>query len=127
MASCKGRLADGVCDPEWTENRHPVQRTELSCFTESGNDGYHNITGKVHDDGTVDIYAITSTVSASGDQGAHPDKLVKVTDLLKASSLPLKDGDHDANDNTPERFSHFVPRRRAKFSRNIVCSDGQRR
>ena len=37
MASCKGRLADGVCDPEWTENRHPVQRTELSCFTESGN------------------------------------------------------------------------------------------
>ena len=22
---------------EWTENRHPVQRTELSCFTESGN------------------------------------------------------------------------------------------
>lgn len=67
-------------------------------------DGCRNITGKVHDDGTVDIYAITSTVSASGDQGADPNKLVKVTDLLKASSLPLKDGDHDADDNFTERF-----------------------
>src|SRR4029077_14483523 len=46
-------------------------------------DGCRNMTGKVNqDDGTVDIYAITSTVSANGDQGADPNKLVKVTDLL---------------------------------------------
>ena len=50
------------------------------------------------------IYAITSTVSASRDQVADPNKLVKVTDLLKASSLPLKDGDHDADDKFTERF-----------------------
>jgi hypothetical protein len=55
-------------------------------------DGCRNITGKVHGDGTVDIYAVTSTVSLSGDQGADPNKLVKVTDILKASSLPRADG-----------------------------------
>jgi hypothetical protein len=51
-------------------------------------DGCRNITGKVHGDGTVEIYAVTSTVSASGDQGADPNKLVKVIDLLQATSLP---------------------------------------
>jgi hypothetical protein len=55
-------------------------------------DGCRNITGKVHGDGTVDIYAVTSTVSLSGDQGADPNKLVKVTDILKATTLPKADG-----------------------------------
>jgi hypothetical protein len=55
-------------------------------------DGCRNITGKVHRDGTVDIYAVTSTVSLSGDQGADPNKLVKVTDILKATTLPKADG-----------------------------------
>jgi hypothetical protein len=55
-------------------------------------DGCRNITGKVHRDGTVDIYAVTSTVSSSGDQGADPNKLVKVTDILKATTLPKADG-----------------------------------
>src|ERR1700733_9932500 len=55
-------------------------------------DGCRNITGKVHRDGTVDIYAVTSTVSLSGDQGADPNKLVKVTDFLQATSLPKADG-----------------------------------
>jgi hypothetical protein len=50
--------------------------------------GCRNITGKVNGDGTADIYAITSTVSASGDNGADPNKLVKVTDLLKSTTLP---------------------------------------
>lgn len=58
-------------------------------------DGCRNLTGKVHGNGTVDIYAITSTVSASGDQGADPNKLVKVTDLLRATTLPPADGDGD--------------------------------
>jgi hypothetical protein len=51
-------------------------------------DGCRNITGRVHRDGTVDIYAVTSTISANGDQGADPNKLVKVTDILNATSLP---------------------------------------
>src|SRR6202453_4904307 len=55
-------------------------------------DGCRNITGKVHGDGTVEIYAVTSTVSSSGDQRADPNKLVKVTDILKANRLPKADG-----------------------------------
>lgn len=60
--------------------------------------GCRNMTGQVHRDGTVTLYAITSTVSPSGDQGADPNKLFKVTDLLKATSLPAGDGDHDKDD-----------------------------
>ena len=51
-------------------------------------DGCRNITGRVNRDGTVAIYAVTSTVSANGDPGADPNKLVKVIDLLQATTLP---------------------------------------
>ncbi len=50
--------------------------------------GCRNMTGQHNDDGTVTIYAVTSTVSLSGDQGADPNKLFKVTDKLDATSLP---------------------------------------
>ena len=73
-------------------------------------DGCRNITGRVNFDGTVTIYAVTSTVSASGDQGADPNKLVKVVDLLKATKLPTGDGDHDFDDQTGK----FVTIRSAK-------------
>lgn len=43
---------------------------------------------QVHPDGTVDLYAITSTISANGHTGADPNKLVKVTDILSATTLP---------------------------------------
>jgi hypothetical protein len=36
--------------------------------------------------GTATIYAVTSTVSGSGDQGADPNKVVKLTDKLTATS-----------------------------------------
>jgi hypothetical protein len=45
-------------------------------------DGLRNISGKVNGDGTVSIYAVTSTVSANGDQGADPNKLVTIKDVL---------------------------------------------
>lgn len=48
-------------------------------------DGLRNITGVVNADGTVTIYAITSTISGNGDQGADPNKLVVITDKLDAS------------------------------------------
>jgi hypothetical protein len=51
-------------------------------------DGLRNITGRVNRDGTVTIWAITSTVSGSGDQGADPNKLVTITDKLAAATLP---------------------------------------
>lgn len=53
-----------------------------------GTDGLRNITGVVNSNGTATIYAITSTVSGNGDQGADPNKLVAVTDTIDATSLP---------------------------------------
>jgi len=50
--------------------------------------GCRNITGRVNRDGTVTVWAITSTISANGDQGADPNKLVRVTDVLAATTLP---------------------------------------
>jgi hypothetical protein len=49
-------------------------------------DGLRNITGRVNPDGTATIWAITSTVSGSGDQGADPNKLVAITDRLPAAA-----------------------------------------
>ena len=43
-------------------------------------DGLRNISGQVNPDGTATIYAATSTVSGSGDQGADPNEVVKITD-----------------------------------------------
>jgi hypothetical protein len=50
--------------------------------------GLRNITGKLNGDGTVTIYAVTSTVSGNGDQGADPNRVVVITDSLSAASLP---------------------------------------
>lgn len=50
--------------------------------------GCRNITGQDNHDGTVTIFAITSTISANGDTGADPNKLVKVTDRLSDTTLP---------------------------------------
>ena len=44
--------------------------------------GLRNIIGRINSDGTVTIWAVTSTVSANGDQGADPNKLVMINDVL---------------------------------------------
>jgi hypothetical protein len=49
-------------------------------------DGLRNLTGRVNPDGTVTIWAITSTVSGGGDTGADPNKLVEITDKLSATT-----------------------------------------
>jgi hypothetical protein len=54
-------------------------------------DGLRNITGVVNFDGTATIYAITSTISGSGDQGADPNKLVAIRDTVSATTLPSKE------------------------------------
>jgi len=69
--------------------------------------GCRNITGKVNRDGTVTLYAVTSTISPSGDQGADPNKLVRVVDVLKSATLPKSSG-HD------NFLGHFVTIRSAK-------------
>ena len=49
-------------------------------------DGLRNLTGRVNTDGTVTIWAVTSTVSANGDPGADPNKLVTISDVLANTS-----------------------------------------
>jgi hypothetical protein len=52
-------------------------------------DGLRNLTGRVNPDGTVTIWAMSSTVSGGGDQGADPNRLVAITDRTAASTLPV--------------------------------------
>lgn len=50
--------------------------------------GCRNIAGQHNSDGTVTIFAITSTISSNGDTGADPNKLVKVSDRVSDTTLP---------------------------------------
>jgi len=83
----------------------PYGVPNYSAALDPATDGCRNITGRVNGNGTVEIWAVTSTVSANGDQGADPNKLVKVTDLLDATSLPAGNGDG---------WGHFVTIRSAQ-------------
>jgi hypothetical protein len=56
-------------------------------------DGLRNITGRVNHDGTVTIWAITSTVSGNGDTGADPNRLVAITDQLKNTTATKAAGE----------------------------------
>lgn len=67
--------------------------------------GCRNLTGRVNGNGTVTLFAVTSTISLNGDQGADPNKLVRVTDLLNATTLP-QTADSD--------LGHFVTIRAAQ-------------
>jgi hypothetical protein len=51
-------------------------------------DGLRNLIGRVNRDGTATIWAITSTVSGNGDQGADSNQLVMITDKLAATTAP---------------------------------------
>ena len=52
-------------------------------------DGLRNITGLVGPNGLTAIWAITSTVSGAGDQGADPNRLYVVVDLLNNTNPTL--------------------------------------
>jgi hypothetical protein len=49
--------------------------------------GLRNLTGSVGEDGKVTLWATTSTSSTSGDQGADPNKVVRITDDVSATTL----------------------------------------
>ncbi len=55
-------------------------------------DGLRNLTGRVNQNGMATIFATTSTVSGSGDQGADPNRLVVIKDQVAAMSPPR--GEH---------------------------------
>ncbi|HTA66079.1 MAG TPA: hypothetical protein VK753_11290 [Xanthomonadaceae bacterium] len=49
--------------------------------------GLRNLTGTVNRDGSVTLWATTSTSSTSGDNGADPNKVVRITDRVNATTL----------------------------------------
>jgi hypothetical protein len=81
--------------------------------------GCRNLTGRVNGDGTVRLYAITSTISTNGDQGADPNKLVTVTDRLNALSLPV------SNSNGRGDFTTLRTAQAGEVLRGIAFAPGQ--
>lgn len=59
--------------------------------------GLRDLAGRVNADGTVSLWAVTATTSASGDNGADPNSIVAISDVLGATVLP-----------TSETFSTFA-------------------
>ncbi len=53
--------------------------------------GLRDLSGRVNADGTVSLWAVTATTSASTDNGADPNEVVMLTDRLGATSLPAGD------------------------------------
>jgi hypothetical protein len=76
-------------------------------------DGLRNIMGRVNRNGTATIWAITSTVSGNGDQGADPNQLVMITDNLAATSLP-----------TGEKFTAIQTARFGEVLRGVSFTPG---
>jgi hypothetical protein len=85
--------------------------------------GCRNITGRHNQDGTVTIYAITSTISANGDTGADPNKLVKVTDILKSTTLPTSDSNHD-RDGAVGKFVTLRSAKAGEVFRGVAFAPG---
>jgi hypothetical protein len=48
--------------------------------------GLRNLAGRVNGDGTVTLWAVTSTNSTAGDTGADPNQVVEVTDVIAATA-----------------------------------------
>jgi hypothetical protein len=86
-------------NPSFTPSSYPTGTNPATGLPWApATEGLRNITGRVNDDGTATIWAITSTLSGDGDQGADPNKLVVVTDRLSETSLSTGDGDNDNDD-----------------------------
>jgi hypothetical protein len=78
-------------------------------------DGLRGLTGRVNPNGTVSLWASTSTVSGSGDQGADPNRLVEITDDLAATS---------ASGLTHERFHTVIPAIYGQVVRGVSFTPG---
>ncbi|HEX4219260.1 MAG TPA: hypothetical protein VHZ02_12860 [Acidimicrobiales bacterium] len=88
-------------------------------------DGLRNITGQVNPNGTATIWAETSTVSGSGDQGADPNQLVSISDKLDATTLPGSEGFQTVvppTNMTVVRGVSFTPGTNSSVTRNLTCT-----
>jgi hypothetical protein len=63
----------------------PYSVRDYPASVEPATGGCRNIIGQVNHDGTATIYAVTSTISLNGDNGADPNMVVKVTDQISAT------------------------------------------
>ena len=72
----------------YTVAGYPTGKIQTGLPWAPATDGLRNITGHVNCDGTVTIWAITSTVSGNGDQGADPNRLVTITDNWRQRACP---------------------------------------
>jgi hypothetical protein len=59
--------------------------------------GLRNLTGSVNEDGIVILWATTSTTSNSTDNGADPNKVVRIVDRLSATTLTGSVADESFN------------------------------
>lgn len=95
--------------------------------------GLRNLTGRVNNDGTVTIYAITAQVSAVSGGEPDPTRLVAITDRLAATSLPIAQhegdggyrkadwGDHDGDgDDQLETFVTLQASRSGEVLRGVA-------
>ena len=48
--------------------------------------GLRNLAGRVNGDGTVTLWAVTSTNSSAGDTGSDPNQVVEITDAIAAAA-----------------------------------------
>jgi hypothetical protein len=78
-------------------------------------DGLRGLTGRVNSNGTVSLWASTSTVSGSGDQGADPNKLVEITDNLGATT---------ASQAGQERFHTVIQATYGQVVRGVAFTPG---
>jgi hypothetical protein len=88
-------------------------------------DGLRQLTGRVNGDGTVTLWATTSTVSASGDQGADPNRLLTITDTLAFTTAAQAAGESFTLLRTAAfgevlRGVQFVPISRDRYARELV-------
>ena len=89
--------------------------------------GLRNLTGSVNGDGTVSIFAITAQTSSIAGGEPDPTKLVMITDVLAATSLPAKDErrdhrdrDDDGHYGSVERFVTLQTSRAGEVFRGVA-------
>lgn len=89
----KWSLVNGTWQLDYVLTKGLIGRVDSNLFGYDGQYpdvttiGLRNLTGVVNRDGTVTLWATTSTSSASGDNGADPNKVVRITDDLSATTV----------------------------------------